>query len=52
MAVAANVWVLTRAKSPGGTRSHVGRQAFVEGPGAATPENLVRFSPGSNTRTN
>ena len=46
MAVAAGVKILTRASSLGGVESLIEHRASIEGPGTATPENLLRVSVG------
>ena len=46
MAVAARVRIFTRASSLGGTESLIEHRASIEGPGTATPENLLRMSIG------
>ena len=46
MAVAAKVRVFTRATSFGGTESLIEHRASIEGPGTATPANLLRVSIG------
>jgi cystathionine beta-lyase/cystathionine gamma-synthase len=46
MAVAANLWLLTRATSFGGPHSFVEHRASIEGPGTKTPQNLLRISIG------
>jgi cystathionine gamma-synthase len=46
MAVAAGVRILTRASSLGGVESLIEHRASIEGPGTATPENLLRVSVG------
>ena len=46
LAVAGRLQVFTRATSLGGTESLVEHRASVEGPGTATPDNLLRVSVG------
>lgn len=46
MAVAAKLRLFTRATSYGGTESLIEHRASIEGPGTATPENLLRVSIG------
>jgi cystathionine gamma-synthase len=46
MAVAARLRLFTRATSFGGTESLVEHRASIEGPGTATPANLLRLSVG------
>ena len=46
VAVAAAVRIFTRATSFGGTESLIEHRASIEGPGTATPENLLRMSIG------
>jgi cystathionine gamma-synthase len=46
MKVAANVKLFTRATSLGGVESLIEHRASIEGPGTATPENLLRLSIG------
>ncbi|HEV8471861.1 MAG TPA: aminotransferase class V-fold PLP-dependent enzyme [Methylomirabilota bacterium] len=46
MAVAAKLRVFTRATSFGGTESLIEHRASIEGPGTATPQNLLRVSIG------
>lgn len=46
MQVAAKLKLFTRATSLGGTESLIEHRASIEGPGTATPDNLLRMSVG------
>ncbi|MEW5974686.1 MAG: aminotransferase class V-fold PLP-dependent enzyme [Acidobacteriota bacterium] len=46
MSVASQVKIFTRATSLGGTESLIEHRASIEGPGSATPDNLLRCSIG------